>query len=232
MAEVNASETEVRELTAIMKLYFAPLEGLGGYRYRQLHHEFFPGMDKYFAPFVVPKENGILRRNELEDILPEHNEGLNLVPQILSNHADRFLDTAALLSELGYKEINLNLGCPSGTVTRKGRGAGFLQKEYREALESFLDRIFDQTPVEVSVKTRIGWEDPDEFSDLLELLNRYPMTELVIHPRTRQEFYEGRVHRDAFAYAYEHGRMPLCYNGDIRTVEDYQSILRLSLKHI
>lgn len=209
-----------------MKLYFAPLEGLGGYRYRQLHHEFFPGMDKYFAPFVAPKEDGILRKRELQDILPEHNEGLNLVPQVLTSHAEGFLKTAELLSGLGYKEINLNLGCPSGTVTKKGRGAGFLQKEYRGELECFLDEIFDKTPVPVSVKTRIGWENPDEFEALLELLNRYPIAELVIHPRTRQEFYGGSVHKDVFAYAYEHSGPPLCYNGDIRTVEDYGSVVK------
>lgn len=208
-----------------MKLYFAPLEGLGGYRYRQLHHEFFPGVDKYFAPFVVPKQDGILRKRELQDILPENNEGLNLVPQILTNHAGGFLKTAVLFSELGYKEVNLNLGCPSGTVTKKGRGAGFIQKEYRGILECFLNQIFDKTPVPISVKTRIGWENPDEFAELLDMLNRYPMTELIVHPRTRQEFYEGSVHRESFAYAYEHSKLPLCYNGDVRTVEDYQSIM-------
>lgn len=109
-----------------MKLYFAPLEGLGGYRYRQLHHQFFSDMDKYFAPFVAPKEDGVLKKKEIQDVLPEHNEGLNLVPQILTSNPEGFLKAADLFSRLGYREINLNLGCPSGTVTKRGRGSGFL----------------------------------------------------------------------------------------------------------
>ncbi|MDO4167460.1 MAG: tRNA-dihydrouridine synthase family protein [Eubacteriales bacterium] len=209
-----------------MRYYFAPLEGIAGYRYRNAHHQFFPGMDRYYSPFVVTRDGGIMKQKELRDILPENNRGLDLVPQILTNIPENFLQASGQMKELGYEEVNLNLGCPSGTVTGKGRGAGFLRPERRIQLQKFLDEIFTHAEVKISVKTRIGWDDPEDFREILELLNTYPIQELTVHPRTRQEFYRGRVHRDIFAYAYEHSSNPLCYNGDICTVEDYDQLLQ------
>lgn len=209
-----------------MKYYFAPLEGIARYDYRNLHHQFFPGMDRYYSPFVVTRDGGIMKQKELRDILPENNEGICLIPQILTNSAENFLQTSHQMKELGYEEVNLNLGCPSGTVTGKGRGAGFLRFDRRGALQKFLDEIFAHAEPKISVKSRIGWEEPEEFQALLQLLNEYPMQELIIHPRTRSEFYRGHVHREVFAYAYEHSKNPLCYNGDINTVEDYQALCR------
>lgn len=203
-----------------MRYYFAPLEGITGYRYRNAHHQYFSGVDQYYSPFVVTRDGGIMKQKELRDILPEHNEGVPLIPQILTNISENFLQASSQMKELGYEEVNLNLGCPSGTVTGKGRGSGFLRWERRRQLQKFLEEIFAYSQVKVSVKTRIGWEEPEEFKDLLQLYNEYPIQELIVHPRTRQEFYKGTVHRDIFAFAYEHSHNPLCYNGDIRTVED------------
>ncbi len=209
-----------------MKYYFAPLEGITRYYYRTIHHRFFPGIDRYYSPFVVTRDGGIMKQKELKDILPSNNEGLSLVPQILTNSAENFLQTSHQMVQLGYEEVNLNLGCPSGTVTGKGRGAGFLRWDRRGGLQKFLDQIFANAEARISVKTRIGWEEPEEFQALLQLFNEYPIQELIIHPRTRQEFYRGRAHRDIFAYAYKHSKNPLCYNGDINTVEDYQQLCR------
>lgn len=209
-----------------MKYYFAPLEGITGYRYRNAHHQFFPGTDRYYSPFVVTRDGGIMKNKELRDILPEHNVGMDLVPQILTNVPENFIQASGQMKALGYEEVNLNLGCPSGTVTGKGRGSGFLRPERRTQLQKFLDEIFAHAQVKISVKTRIGWEDPEDFREILALLNTYPIQELTIHPRTRQEFYRGSVHRDMFAYAYEHSSNPLCYNGDICTTEDYYQLIR------
>ena len=127
---------------------------------------------------------------------------------------------AKLAEERGYHEINLNLGCPSGTVVSKGRGSGFLAKP--EELDRFLDDIFSQCEVPISVKTRLGRYSPDEFPDLLEIYNRYPIEELTIHPRIRDDYYKNTPNLDMFEYAVEHSKNPLCYNGDITTVEEYE----------
>lgn len=209
-----------------MRFYFAPLEGITGYIYRNAHQKYFSGIDRYYSPFVVTRDGGIMKKKELRDILPENNQGIPLIPQILTNHSENFLHAAEQMRELGYQEVNLNLGCPSGTVSAKGRGAGFLRWECRTRLQHFLDEIFTEAQVNISVKTRIGWDDPEEFEDLLQLYNEYPICELTIHPRTRQEFYKGNVHRDAFALAYEKSKNPVCYNGDICTPEDYQELVR------
>ena len=121
-----------------MQYYFAPLEGITGYLYRNIHHKHFPGIDRYYSPFVVTRDGGIMKRKELRDILPENNREVTLIPQILTNHAENFLCAAETMYELGYQEVNLNLGCPSGTVTGKGRGSGFLKWENRSKLQHFL----------------------------------------------------------------------------------------------
>ena len=130
-----------------LRIYFAPMEGITGYRYRNLHHRYLPGVDKYFMPFISPSQGHTFTRREREDILPEHNQGMSVVPQLLARRSEDFLWAAGELAAVGYGEVNLNLGCPSGTVTAKGKGAGFLGRP--EELERFLDEIFAGTPVPV-----------------------------------------------------------------------------------
>lgn len=206
-----------------MNFYFAPMEGIAGYIYRSAHFEYFDHIDKYFSPFVVPNQNATLKTKELNDVLPQHNKGLNLVPQIMTNHAGDFINTAHKFHQLGYSEVNLNLGCPSGTVVSKFRGSGFLRKP--KELEAFLDEIYQESAIKISVKTRIGYSNPDEFYDLIEIYNKYPIEELIIHPRTREDFYKNKPNLDIFKEATQLSKNPLCYNGDICTVEDYQMII-------
>lgn len=207
-----------------MKYYFAPLEGITGHVYRQAHKDYFEPADKYFSPFIVPKPNTgrLFGTKELTDILPEHNEGLYLVPQIMSNKAQDFIKTAKGLQEYGYHEVNLNLGCPSRTVVSKGRGSGFLAMT--EELDAFLDEIFSALDMKISIKTRIGKDTPEEFERILEIYNQYPMEELIIHPRIQQEYYKGKPHMEVFDDAVRQSKHPLCYNGDIFRAEDYQTI--------
>lgn len=202
-----------------MKFYMAPLEGITTYIYRNIHHERFPGLDKYYTPFVSPTSNHDFKSREKRDVLPENNGDIPLVPQILSNHADEFLYTAERLVEYGYREINLNLGCPSGTVVAKGRGSGFLSD--LEGLNRFLGEIFDKLTVPLSVKTRIGRYEPSEFREILAIYNKYPICELTIHPRVRTDFYRGKPNWDVFEEALEKSVNPVCYNGDINSTEDY-----------
>ena len=159
------------------KFYFAPLEGISGYVYRKAYEHYFGGIDKYFIPFIKPNQKGKLSSREKNDILPMHNQGMCAVPQILTNSAEDFIKTAERLQEYGYEEVNLNLGCPSKTVVSKGRGSGFLAEPDR--LNAFLEEIFNETPIRISVKTRIGKESPEEWIRLLEIYNQYPMEEFI-----------------------------------------------------
>lgn len=208
-----------------MKYYLAPMEGLTGYIYRNAYNACYHPMDKYFTPFLSPKANSGLSFRELNDILPEHNRGLYLVPQILTNQAEDFMRTAMELREYGYTEVNLNLGCPSGTVVSKHKGAGFL--EQLDRLDRLLDEVctrLEQIGMELSVKTRLGMTSPDEFPGLLEIYNRYPIKELILHPRIRTDYYKNTPNMPAFRVGFEGSRAPVCYNGDIFTVSDYETL--------
>lgn len=205
-----------------MKLYLAPLEGLTGYRYRRVFHELFGGMDKYFSPFIAANQSDSFKAKDIQDILPENNPGMTLVPQILTNKADDFIFTSKKIRSIGYDEINLNLGCPSGTVVGKGRGSGFLAKP--EELDLFLDQIFTAGVTKISIKTRLGKNDPEEFHRILELYNKYPMEELIIHPRIQKDMYRNTPNLPYFEEAVEKSSNKLCYNGDIVTVDDYKCI--------
>mgnify|MGYP005759440661 FL=1 len=212
-----------------MEYYFAPMEGITGYIHRNVHHSLFPGISKYFTAFIAPGQKGKFSAREKNDILPDHNRGICTVPQLLTNNPQDFITTAVKLGELGYREINLNLGCPSRTVVTKYRGSGFLAKPGE--LDAFFAEVFSACggegslgEMQISVKTRLGVEEPEEFFRILDIYNRYPLKELIIHPRTQRDFYSGPVHMDLFAYGAEHSRCPVCYNGDIRTGEDMRAL--------
>ena len=209
------------------KIYFAPLEGITGYIFRNTYDRIYGHIDKYFAPFISPSENCPITPRERKDIVPENNRGINLIPQILTRRSDCFIEASKELFDMGYKEINLNLGCPSGTVCAKGKGAGFLPDTAE--LQRFLDDIFSYSESEglkISIKTRLGYFDPDEFYDLVEIFNRFPVSELIVHPRIRADFYKGEPRKEYFEYALEHVKCPLIYNGNIYTAEDYEDLCR------
>jgi tRNA-dihydrouridine synthase len=203
-----------------MNFYFAPMEGVTGYIYRNAHNTFFNSIDKYFAPFIVANQGKGFKTRELNDILPENNQGLVMIPQLLTNNAIDFVHTSKRIKELGYNEINLNLGCPSGTVVSKNKGSGFLSK--REELDVFLEEIFSQSITKISVKTRIGKDQPEEFYELIKIFNKYPIEELIIHPRIQKDFYKNKPNLNIFKDALILSKNPVCYNGDIFTVKDYK----------
>ena len=207
-----------------MKYYLAPMEGITGHIYRNAYEKYFHNIDKYFTPFIVPNQSLSLKTKELRDLLPENNEGLNVVPQILTNDAEGFILTANKLKQLGYDEINLNLGCPAGTVVSKKRGSGFLA--YPDELDKFLDEIYKISDMKISIKTRLGKERPEEFYNLIEIYNKYPLEELIIHPRTREDFYGNIPNLKMFKEALSLSKHPICYNGDIFTTENYNEIVK------
>ena len=206
-----------------LNYYFAPMEGVTGAEFRRAHHQVFGGVDAYYMPFLSPTQDHVFTPRELRGILPENNPGFRAVPQLLTRNAEDFLWAAGELAAMGYREVNLNLGCPSGTVAAKGKGAGFLA--YPQRLERFLDEAFSHVTISVSIKTRIGMDYMDEWAPLLKIYQKFPMKELIIHPRLQKEGYKGTPHLEAFAEAVEALQCPLCYNGDITSPESLTQIL-------
>lgn len=207
-----------------MRYYLAPLEGVTTFVYRNAYHKYFHQMDKYFTPFIVPHKEKKFSTREKKELSPENNQGLFVVPQLLTNNAEDFLKTAKDITAMGYKEINLNLGCPSGTVVAKKKGSGFLA--YPDELDAFLDEIFSKADFDISVKTRIGKEHPEEFDQLLEIYNKYPMKELIIHPRVQTDYYKNTPNWEVFRNACNTSKNTLCYNGDIFCTENYVQFLK------
>ena len=218
-----------------IKFYFAPMEGVTGYTLRNVHHAYYPGVDAYFTPFIAPNQHHAVNPKEHRDVVQTNNVGVPVVPQVLTNKPELFLWSARELKEkYGYNEVNLNLGCPSKTVVSKHKGSGFL--EDTEKLDCFFDEVFsaveaassqsepgsaDNIYPKISVKTRLGLNDVEEFADILKVYNKYPLSELIIHARVQKEFYKGVPHLDVFGDAVKESKHSLCYNGDIWTLEDY-----------
>ena len=202
----------------IQRYDFAPLDGITKVVFRRVWHKHFGGADRYFIPFFSPTDHHTITPRDFRELDPASNEGLPSVPQIMSCKAPDFIWAAEAMRDLGYTEVNLNLGCPSGTVTAKGKGSGFLAKP--DDLDRFFDEVFSRVEMPVSVKTRLGIGDEEEFHRLLEIYNRYPIACLTIHARVQKEKYRGKLHMEAFAQALEGSKNPVCYNGDLRTVAE------------
>ena len=190
----------------------APMEGVTGDLFRQAQARHFAQTARYYTPFLSPTSSRTLAAKEMRELEPSHNEGLNVIPQLMGNDPDDFNWMAGAIGDLGYSEVNLNLGCPSGTVTAKKKGAGLLAE--RELLERMLDGIFEKCPLPISIKTRLGCRSAEEFPALVELYNQYPLKELIVHARIMTQQYAGTPDLEAFQYALEHSKVPVCYNGD------------------
>ncbi len=211
-----------------MKISFAPMEGITGYVYRNAYMRHYGGIDTFYTPFISPGSSKGFKGKEKRDVSPENNVVERIVPQVLTNSSKDFVRTVIFLYEAGYQEINLNLGCPSGTVVAKKKGAGFL--EAPDKLDRFFDEVFTQltqscSSCRISVKTRIGLTFPSEFEDLLKIYNKYPLSNLIVHPRVRTDYYQNKPDLDCFEYALENSVNPVVYNGDINCVQDYIRLL-------
>lgn len=213
-----------------MDFYFAPMEGITGYLFRnEFHRQFDCGIEKYFTPFLAITHEGISKSKEKKDIAPENNQGMQVIPQLLGNRGEYAIPYFEKLQEMGYTEINLNVGCPYGTVVSKKKGAGLLLD--RELLQTYLDTIFDwkiktNSPCRISVKTRSGMNSHEELSGILEIYNDYPLSEVILHPRVGTDLYKNTPCLEDMREAMKICKHSLCYNGDIFTKEDYQNLLQ------
>lgn len=201
-----------------MNYYFAPLEGITDATFRRIHHKHFPGVDRYYMPFISPTVHRCFTHREAREVPPAGSVDFTAVPQLLGKNAEDMAWAVEQCKNLGYGEVNINLGCPSGTVVSKGKGSGMLGDP--DTLDRFLNDLFSLTDHPISVKTRIGLTDRDEFPKILAVYNQYPIVELTVHPRVRAAFYKGSCDMEAFRYAVENSRAPVCYNGDICSMED------------
>ena len=206
-----------------MKIYFAPMEGVTDGILRSVHREIFGGVDVYCLPFHKLTQTRSLTAREKRDIDPEENRGLAVLPQALTRDPEQLLDWLEYISGLGYSCGDLNLGCPSPTVTKRGRGSGMLRDP--GFLVSFFDYVFARPlPATLSVKTRIGCERPEEWERLLGILGEFPFHHVTVHVRTMKEQYTDVKHPEAFDAAVRQGISHPVYNGDLRTTADVSAL--------
>ncbi len=205
-------------------LVVAPMEGLTGFPFRRVHAHFFGGADAYYLPFITPTVLPRFTDRQMRELAPDANLGIKAVPQLLTRRAEDFIWAANALADLGYDEVNLNLGCPAGTVVAKGKGSGFLREP--SELQHFLDKIFSaDLPIAISIKTRIGWGSEGEFDLLADVYNHYPqMKSLTVHPRLRSDFYKGNVRESVLKSYFPLLKMPIGYNGDVVTLDDLSRV--------
>lgn len=199
-------------------LYLAPLQGFTDFVYRKVYSEVFPWINAFFIPYISLKNNEVVKKYRKE-VLPENNPQKRVVPQVLVADPEEMVFLAAFLEDFGYKEINLNLGCPYPMVTNRGMGAGLLP--HPEKIEKILTTFFEKSPVKLSVKMRAGLVSPFEIENVIPVLNQFPLTEVILHPRIAKQLYEGEIIESAFQFAYENLQHRLVYNGDVNTVETF-----------
>lgn len=207
-----------------MILSLAPMEGVTGHVFRRVYAECFGGLDRYYTPFLTPPQVGSTFGGRLRrEIDPEANRGLDVVPQLLTKDADNFVWATRLLADMGYTEVNLNLGCPSGTVVAKGKGAGFLRN--LDELEVFLRDVCERSCLPVSVKTRVGVQSDEEYGAILDLYCRLPLKELIVHPRVQRDRYDGTPRQGPYGETLDRAPFPVAYNGDIFAPEDMEALV-------
>lgn len=202
-------------------LHFAPLQGYTQHAYRSIHARHIGGVCSYYTPFIRYEKGGV-RRKDMVDILPENNEDVPLVPQIIASGTDEFNYLCDAIQEKGYKRIDLNMGCPAPMQTKLGRGSALLSAP--QFVEELARQMTQRPDVRFSVKMRLGWKQPDEWRHVLPILHELPLAHITMHPRIGIQQYKGEVDMEMFRVFYEECRHPLVYNGDLQTLDDLARI--------
>ena len=208
-----------------MKIHLAPLQGYTNADYRKLHAKYFGGINKYYSPYLRFEPSKELKKSVLKDILPENNEGINLVPQVLGTDTNLFIELAKQFKSYGYKEINWNLGCPYPMVTKRGFGSALIQTP--EKVKQVLETVLSKINIQLSIKCRLGFENNNEINSLVEILNNFPIKELTVHTRTAKQMYKGEANPNAFVPIINSSKHKLIYNGDIKTTNDIVELNKL-----
>ncbi len=206
----------------IQKIALAPIQGVTDYHFRNTFQKFFDGVDVFYSPFLRLDKDMQFKKSKVKDVLPENNEGVNLVPQVLTNSADEFIYLSKYLFDLGYKDFNWNLGCPFAMVINRELGSGLLP--HFNKINDLLEKVIPVIPSKVSIKMRIGLENEDDIFEILPILNNYPISEIIIHPRTGKQMYKGDVNLDVFEKCLDLTKHKISYNGGINSLEDFQNL--------
>ena len=206
------------------KIEFAPLQGYTDAIYRTMHNKVFGGINCYYSPFIR-LEKGEVRQKDIKDILPENNENINLVPQIIVNSNEEFLKLTESVCNLDYKRIDINMGCPFPLQTKKGRGAALLQNT--KHLEDIVESINSINDIDFSIKMRLGMDSAEDAKGALEIINKAKLHHITIHPRIAKQQYKGEIDYQTFDYIYQNCLHPIIYNGDILSQEDIYNIINI-----
>lgn len=207
-------------MTKDFKLISSPLQGFTDFRFRNAFHEFFGGIDVFYAPYIRFNGKLEIKNSYQRDLEPENNRVPELIPQVMTADPDEFLLAANYIKSLGYNELNWNLGCPYPMVTKRGMGSGLICNH--EQIDLILDRVHQETDITISMKMRLGYEDTSEILEAFETLKKYPLKNIAIHARTGKQLYKGGVHLDAFQKCIDVAPHKLYYNGDITTVDAFK----------
>lgn len=203
-------------------LLSSPLQGFTDFRFRNAQNKYFGGIDTFYAPYIRLNGKLVIKSSYQRDLLLENNNTLEVIPQIITNDADEFLFVAKYVQELGYKELNWNLGCPYPMVTKCGMGSGLISDS--EKINAILNKVHSESDIIVSMKMRLGYDTTDEILDVLPILDNYPIKNIAIHARIGKQLYKGGVHLDAFQKCIDNTKHKLYYNGDITSVTKFREM--------
>ena len=203
-------------------LLSSPLQGFTDFRFRNAQNKIFGGIDTNYAPYIRLNGKLVIKSSYHRDLLPENNSSLEVIPQIITNDADEFLFVAKYVEELGYKELNWNLGCPYPMVTKCGMGSGLISNT--EKINQILHKVHNESDIIVSMKMRLGYDTTEEILDVLPILETYPIKNIAIHARIGKQLYKGGVHLDAFQQCIDNTKLKLYYNGDITSVAKFKEM--------
>ena len=204
------------------QIYLAPLQGLTDFRFRNTYQKYFGEVDKYFSPWIKLDGAGKIKKSQNRDVSMENNTNVGLIPQIMCNKAEDFITLAKNLNDLGYNEINWNLGCPHPMITKRGMGSALLSQPQK--IISILENAIPKIEVKVSLKIRLGFEQADESLQLRPLLDNIPLTEIIIHARTAKQMYRGDVNLESFEKCLKISRHEITYNGDLNSYTQFQTL--------
>ena len=203
-------------------LLSSPLQGFTDFRFRNAFQKYFGGIDTFYSPYIRLNGKLVIKGSYERDILPENNSTLSVIPQIITNDAEEFLFVAKYVKELGYDELNWNLGCPYPMVAKSGMGSGLIRNFSQ--IDHILDRAHQETDIIVSMKMRMGYDEPTEILDVFPVLEKYPIKNIAIHARIGKQLYKGGVDLDSFQRCLDHSKQKIYYNGDITSVEKFREL--------
>jgi tRNA-dihydrouridine synthase B len=204
-------------------LLSSPLQGFTDYRFRNAFHHYFGGIDTFYSPYIRLNGKMVVKPAYERDLLPLNNNTLEVIPQIITNDADEFLFVSKYVKDLGYNELNWNLGCPYPMVTKRCMGSGLIADWQK--IDAVLNRVHQESDILVSMKMRMGYENSSEILDVLPILDKYPLKNIAIHARIGKQLYKGGVDLDSFQRCLDHTRHTIYYNGDITSVEQFRILV-------